>query len=62
MAAGIKLKELIDAGIITENEAKIGYVGAYHMQRSYRVYSISAWSKVSGKPDHYDGKVYIQME
>ena len=30
VAAGIKLKELIDAGIITENEAKIGYVGAYH--------------------------------
>ena len=29
VAAGIKLKELISEGIITENEAKIGYVAAY---------------------------------
>ena len=29
VAAGMKLKELIDDGIISESEAKIGYVGAY---------------------------------
>jgi len=29
VAAGLKLQELIDAGTITEDEAKIGYVGAY---------------------------------
>ena len=29
IAAGMKLNEMIDAGKFTENEAKIGYVGAY---------------------------------
>ena len=29
VAAGMKLKELIDDGVITKEQAKIGYVGAY---------------------------------
>ena len=29
VAAGMKIKELIDSGIIDESQAKVGYVGAY---------------------------------
>ena len=50
VAAGIKLKELIDAGIITENEAKIGYVGAYpyaEVISGYTAFLLGARSVVS---------------
>ena len=29
VAAGMKLKELLDSGVITAEQARIGYVGAY---------------------------------
>ena len=62
VVAGLKLNEMIEAGEITEDQAKMGYVGAFpYAEVIFRIYFFLSWRKERMPCSYYGSKIYKQL-